>query len=73
MHLYHVHTTINIPSVNNDDKRLTQQHVTVISLLTKKAAVILAEQQGEIQCTLDWYFWGKKLANVLSVAACSVL
>jgi len=53
MHLYHVHTTINIPSVNNDDKRLTQQHVTVISLLTKKAAVILAEQQGEIQCTLD--------------------
>jgi len=51
MHLYHVHTKINL---NNEDKRPRQQHrVTVISLLVKKAAVILAEQHGQIQCTMD--------------------
>jgi len=54
MHLYHVDTKINIPSLNNEDKCLRQQHhVTVISLLIKKAAVILAEQHGQIQCTMD--------------------
>ena len=54
MHLYYVHTKINILSINNDDKSPRQEHhINVISLLTKKAAVILAEQQGEIQCTLD--------------------
>jgi len=60
MHLCHVHAKINISSLNNEDKCPRQQHhVTVISLLIKKAAVILAEQYGQIQCTMDWYFWGK--------------
>jgi len=59
VHLYHVHTTINIPSLNNEDQSPTQQHhVTVISLLIKRAAVIFAEQQEQIQCTMDWHFWG---------------
>jgi len=31
----------------------------VITLLINRAAVILAEQNGQIQCTMDWYFWGK--------------
>jgi len=54
MHLYHVHTKINIPSINNRDKCPRQQHhVTVISVLIKKAAFILAEQHGQIQCTMD--------------------
>ena len=54
MHLCHVHTKLNIPSINNDDSHPRQQYyVTVISLLTKKAAVILAEQHGHIQCTMD--------------------
>jgi len=54
VHLYHVHTTINIPSLNNEDQSPTQQHhVTVISLLIKRAAVIFAEQQEQIQCTMD--------------------
>jgi len=54
MHLYHVHTKINIPSTNNVDKSPRQQHhVTVIRLLNKKVAVILAEQHGQIQCTMD--------------------
>ena len=54
MHLYHIHTKINIPSINNVDKCARQQHhVTVISLLIKKAAVILAEKHGQIQCTMD--------------------
>jgi len=60
MHLYHVHTKINIASLNNEDKCPRQQnHVTVIGVLIKKAAVILAEQHGQIQCTMDWCFWGK--------------
>ena len=50
---------INIISLNNEDKCPRQQHhVTVISLLIKKAAFILAEQHGHIQCTMDWHFWG---------------
>ena len=57
MHLYRVHTTINIPSLNNEDQRQGQQHhVTVISLLIKRAAVILAEQHGQIQSTMDSHF-----------------
>ena len=53
MHLYNVHTKINITSINNDNKRPRQQHhVTVISLVTKKAAVILVEH-GQIKCTMD--------------------
>jgi hypothetical protein len=57
MHLYHVHTTINIPSLNNEDHRPTQQHhVTVISLLIKRDAVILAEQHRQIKCKMDRYF-----------------
>jgi len=44
MNLYHVHTKINIPSLNNEDQLPRQQHhVTVITLLIKRAAVILAE------------------------------
>jgi hypothetical protein len=36
---------VNIPSINNEDQHPTQQqHVTVISLLIKRDAVILAEQ-----------------------------
>ena len=62
MHLYHIHNKINIPSIKNDDNRPRQQHVTVISLLNKKAAVSLVEQHGQIQCTMD---------NTLAV--CSVL
>jgi len=55
MHLYHVHTKINIPSLNNDDNRPTQQHhVTVLSPLNKKAAVNLTEQNGQIQWT-RWF------------------
>jgi len=50
---------INIPSLNNEDKCPRQQHhVTLISLLIKKAAFIFAEQHGQIQCTMDSYFWG---------------
>ena len=57
MHLYHVHTKINIPSLNNEDQRPRKQHnVTVISLLIKRAEVILAEQHGQIQSTMDSHF-----------------
>ena len=57
MHLYHVHTTINIPSFNNEDQRPRQQHhVTVINLLIKRAEVILAEQHGQIQRTMNSHF-----------------
>jgi len=57
MHLYHVHTIINIPSINNVDKCPRQQHlVNVISLLTKKSAVMLGEQHEQIQSTMDRYF-----------------
>ena len=57
MHLYRVHTTINIPSLNNEDQRPRQQHhVTVIGLLIKRAEVILAEQHGQIQSTMDSHF-----------------
>jgi len=60
VHLYHVHTKINIPPFNNEDECPRQQHhVTVISLLIKRAVVILAEQHGQMQCAMDWYFWGK--------------
>ena len=54
MHLYHVHIKINIPLFNNEDKCPRQQHhVTVISVLIKKAAFILAEKHGQIQCTME--------------------
>ena len=60
MHLYHFHTKINIPSLNNEDQCPRQEHHNiVISLLMKMAAVILAQQHRQIQCTMDWYFWGK--------------
>jgi len=52
--LYHFHTKINIPSLNNKDQHPRQEHhVTVISLLIKRAAVILVEQHGQIQCPMD--------------------
>jgi len=54
MHLHHIHTKINIPSFNNEDQCPRQEHnVTVIRLLIKKAAVILAEQHRQIQCKMD--------------------
>jgi len=54
MHLYNVHTKINILSLNNEDQHPRQQHcVTVITLLIKRAAVTLVKQHGEIQCTMD--------------------
>jgi hypothetical protein len=54
MHVHHVHTKLNIPSVNNEDQRPRQEnHVTVITPLIKWAAVIFAEQQGQMQCTMD--------------------
>ena len=54
MHLYRVHTKIYIPSLNNEHQRPRQQHhVTVITLLIKRAAVILAKQNGQIQSTMD--------------------
>jgi len=52
--LYHVDTKINIPSLNNEDQRTRQEHcVTVITLLIRRAGVILMEQHGQIQCTMD--------------------
>jgi len=49
-----MHTKINIPSLNNEEQRPRQKHhVTVITLLIKRAAVILAKQHGQIQCTMD--------------------
>jgi hypothetical protein len=61
MILYHVHTKINIPSLNNEDQCPRQQHHhdTVITLLIKMVAAIVAKQHGQIQCKIDWYFWGK--------------
>ena len=57
MYLYYVHTKINIPSFNNEDQHPTQQHhVTVISLLMKRAVAILVKQHGQMQCTTDGYF-----------------
>jgi hypothetical protein len=54
--LYHVHTKINIPSHNNEDQCPREQHpFTVISLLMKRAAVILVKQHGQMQCTMDGY------------------
>jgi len=54
MHLYHVHNKINIQSFNNEDQHPRQQHhVTVITLLIKMAAVILAEQHGLTACTMN--------------------
>ena len=44
-------------TVNNEDQRPRQQHhVTVIGLLIKRAEVILAEQHGKIQSTMDSHF-----------------
>ena len=52
--LYHVHTSINIPTLYNEVQRQRhQQYVTVIRLLIKRAAVVLGEQHGQIQCTMD--------------------
>ena len=57
MHLYRVHTKINIPSLNEEVQRPRQQHhVTVISLLIKRAEVILAEQHRQIQSKMDSHF-----------------
>ena len=55
MHLYHVHTKINIPSLNNEEQhpRHQQHHDTVITVLIKMAAVIAAKEQGQSQCTMD--------------------
>ena len=62
MHLYHVHTKINIPSLNKEVQCPREEHnVTVISLLIKRAAVILAEQHGLIQCTMQWRTGGEGL------------
>jgi len=47
MHLYHVQTKINIPSLNNEHQRPRQQHhVTVITLLIKRDAVTLMQHHG---------------------------
>jgi hypothetical protein len=43
MHLHRVQTKINIPSLNNEGQHPTQHHVTIITVLIKRAAVILAE------------------------------
>ena len=49
----YLNTKINIPLLNNEDQRPRQQHhATVISLLIKRDAVILA-QHRQIQCTMD--------------------
>ena len=58
MHLYHVHTKINIPPFNTEDEcpRQQQHHVIVINPLIKRAAVILAEKHRQMQCTMDLYF-----------------
>jgi hypothetical protein len=46
--MYHVHTKINIPSLNNEDQHPRQHHVTIITLLIKRAVVILAEKHWQI-------------------------
>jgi len=52
--LYHVHTTINIPTLYNEvECPRQQQYVTVIRPLIKRAAVVLGEQHGQIQYTMD--------------------
>jgi hypothetical protein len=52
--LYHVHTAINIPTLYNEVQRpREQQYLTVIRLLIKRAAAVLGEQHGQIQCTMD--------------------
>ena len=54
MHLYHIHTKINIPILNNEDQCPRQEHhVNVFTLLINRAAVILSEQHGQIQSTSD--------------------
>ena len=67
MHLYHVHTKINITSLNTEDKHPRQRRVTVISLLISRVAVILAKQRGQIHCTRT-DISEEKQANVLSLA-----
>jgi hypothetical protein len=53
-HLYRVHTKINIPSLNNEKQRPRHHyHVTVITLLIKMVAAIVAKQHGQSQCTMD--------------------
>jgi hypothetical protein len=52
--LYHVHTSINIPTLYNEVQHpRQQQYVTVIRLSIKRAAAILGEQHAQIQCTMD--------------------
>jgi hypothetical protein len=51
MHLYHIYTKINIPSLNIEDQHPRQENN--VTVLIKRAAVILAEQQGQIQYTMD--------------------
>ena len=42
-------------TLNKEVQCPRQEHnVTVISLLIKRAAYILAEQHGQIQCTMQW-------------------
>jgi len=54
MHLYHIHTKINSLPLNTEDQHPRQEdNVTVITVLIKRAAVIFAEQQGQIQYTMD--------------------
>ena len=72
MHLYRGHTEINITSLNIEDQQPRQHHVTVITLLITRVAVILVKQCGQIQCTRS-DISEEKLANVLSLAVCSVL
>jgi hypothetical protein len=60
MHLYHVHTKINIPSLNKEDQHPREECIViVIRLLIKRAAVNLANQHGQIPCTNKWYFCGE--------------
>jgi hypothetical protein len=63
MHLHHVHTKMNIPSLSyeNQRPRQKQHHDTLVSLLIERTAVILVKQHGQIQCTMDSYFSGKTI------------
>ena len=75
MHLYCVHTKINIPSLNNEHQRPRQQHhVTVISLLVKRVAVILVQHHSADSMYNGLIFLRKNwqmLFHLLSVQSCN--
>jgi hypothetical protein len=66
------HRALNCQIFNNEDQRPRQQHVTVFSLLIKRATGILGNNTGRFNAQLT-DISEEKLANVLSLAVCSAL